>query len=81
MLKDLLQHLRAELLGGHGREHAGAMSKIVRQPASPAQAMRQQARAQATSTLPVNSGLESSFSEYSDHVGVLAGGHPWCQCG
>ena len=51
--------------GVMGESSAGAMSKMVRQPVSPAQAMRQQARAQATSTLPVNSGLESSFSEYS----------------
>lgn len=69
-----LQHFARSSSGVMGESSAGAMSKMVRQPVSPAQAMRQQARAQATSTLPVNSGLESSFSEYSDHVGVLAAG-------
>ena len=75
-----LQHLRAELLGVMGESSAGAMSKMVRQPVSPAQAMRQQARAHATSTLPVNSGLESSFSEYSI-TWVFSPAAPWCRCG
>ena len=41
------------------------MSKMVLQPTEPSQLRRYAARAKATKTLPVNSGFESSVSEYS----------------
>mgnify|MGYP004591096843 CR=1 FL=1 len=41
------------------------MSKRVLQPVWPSLFIRKAARAQATSTQEVNSGLESNFSRYS----------------
>ena len=58
-----------------GLTSTGAMSNTVLQPLSPRFAMRSTARAKAASTLPVNSGLESSFRENSK-TSVLASPRP-----
>ena len=51
--------------GVRGDRSAGAISNSVLQPKNPRTFIRPIARAQATSTEAVNSGLESSFRENS----------------
>ena len=56
----------ARISSGHmGSRSAGATSNTVRHPVSPRPCIRCNARAYATSTLAVNSGLESSCRLYS----------------